>query len=79
MIVDDGVTPSNSCIAHLLCEEARLRWLTLVECENVMIDDIGCVVIEFNKDVSKEPNKFMKRVSYSVHGIEEEEEFVENG
>jgi hypothetical protein len=33
-------------IAHLLCEEARYRWLGLVKEEDVMIDDISCVVLE---------------------------------
>jgi len=39
---------SNTTIAHLLCEEARLRWLGIVEDEGVMIDDISCVVVEMN-------------------------------
>jgi hypothetical protein len=34
-------------IAHLLCEEARYRWLGLVQEEDVIIDDISCVVMEF--------------------------------
>lgn len=38
--------PSNSTIARLLCEEARFRWFGVVEDEDVMIDDISCVVIE---------------------------------
>jgi hypothetical protein len=33
-------------IAHLLCEEARYRWLKLVQDEDVIIDDISCVVME---------------------------------
>lgn len=39
---------SNSSIARLLCEEARFRWFGVVEEEDVMIDDISCVVLEFN-------------------------------
>lgn len=38
----------NSNIAQLLCEEARVRWFSIVEDEDVLIDDISCVVIEFN-------------------------------
>lgn len=33
-------------IAQLLCEEARLRWLTLVQEEDVLIDDISAIVVE---------------------------------
>lgn len=40
------VTPCNSCISQLLCEEARLRWLAKVENEDTIIDDICCVIIE---------------------------------
>lgn len=45
----DEVNLSNSCIAHLLCEEARLRWLAIVEKDNVFIDDICCIVLEISK------------------------------
>lgn len=41
------VIPSQTNIAHLLCEEARYRWLGLVEEEDVMIDDVSCVILEF--------------------------------
>ena len=49
----NGVTKANprsanTTIAHLLCEEARFRWLGIVEDEGVMIDDISCVVVEMN-------------------------------
>jgi serine/threonine protein phosphatase PrpC len=40
--------PSNACIAQLLCEEARQRWITIVEEEDVMIDDISAVVWELH-------------------------------
>jgi serine/threonine protein phosphatase PrpC len=43
---DTEVSVSNSCIAQLLCEEARVRWLSVVEEDDVMIDDISCVVLE---------------------------------
>ena len=50
------VVPSNSCIAQLICEEARVRWLSIVEEEDVMIDDISCIVLEFIK--SQAPSEF---------------------
>ena len=40
---------NNACIAQLLCEEARTRWFSIVEGENVMIDDISCMILEFNQ------------------------------
>lgn len=42
----DVVEPINVCISHLLCEEARARWLSVVEAEDVQIDDISCLVVE---------------------------------
>ncbi|OMJ66161.1 hypothetical protein SteCoe_37100 [Stentor coeruleus] len=39
----------NAYIAQILCEEARLRWYTIVEEEDVMIDDISCIVIEIKR------------------------------
>ena len=43
---DSEISARNSCIAQLLCEEARARWLSIVEEDDVMIDDISCVVLE---------------------------------
>ena len=43
--------PSNAPIAQLLCEEARMRWLAIVEEEDVVIDDISCVVVELRDSV----------------------------
>ena len=40
------ISPKTACIAQLLCEEARVRWFTIVEKEDVMIDDISAVVLE---------------------------------
>lgn len=42
------VNTNNACIAQLLCEEARVRWHTIVEEEDVMVDDISCLIIEMN-------------------------------
>lgn len=39
---------SNSTISRMLCEEARFRWFGIIEDEDVMVDDISCVVIELN-------------------------------
>ena len=49
---EEIVSPENACIAQLLCEEARTRWFRIVEAENVMIDDISCIVLEFNQKAS---------------------------
>ena len=43
------VTPAVTCVSHLLCEESRLRWYSIVEDEDVMIDDISCIVLELRK------------------------------
>ena len=40
------ITESTTTLAHLLCEEARKHWASIVEAEDVMIDDISCVVLE---------------------------------
>ena len=40
----------NSCISQLLCEEARMRWIAIVEEDNVHIDDISTIVLEFQTD-----------------------------
>jgi serine/threonine protein phosphatase PrpC len=44
----DNVNLYNSTVAQLLCEEARFRWITFVEQDDVPIDDISCIVVEFN-------------------------------
>ena len=36
----------NSSVSRLLCEEARLRWFQIIEEEDVMIDDISCVIVD---------------------------------
>lgn len=43
------IFPSNASIAQIVCEEARMRWFTIVEEEDVMIDDISCIVLEINR------------------------------
>ncbi|CAG9322694.1 unnamed protein product [Blepharisma stoltei] len=44
------ITPLNATISRLLCEEARKRWIEISKKENVMIDDISCLVIEIEND-----------------------------
>ena len=43
------INPGNACISQIICEEARMRWFTIVEEEDVVIDDISCIVLEFAK------------------------------
>mmetsp|Transcript_1633 Transcript_1633/g.3520 ORF Transcript_1633/g.3520 Transcript_1633/m.3520 type:complete len:415 (-) Transcript_1633:38-1282(-) len=43
--------PHECTIAQLICEEARVRWLSLVEEEDVLIDDISAVVVEFKPPI----------------------------
>ena len=43
------VNPGNSCIAQMLCEEARVRWFSIVKEEGICIDDISCVILEIRK------------------------------
>lgn len=58
--VNNDVSLENSCIARLLCEEARVRWLTLVENENCIIEDITCVVLEFDCKSDSKTNSGVK-------------------
>lgn len=68
---------SNTTIAHLLCEEARLRWLGIVEDEGVMIDDISCVIVEMNSsgpELGRGPES-PRQLSVLPDTEEEKEEF----
>ena len=40
------VLASEVPIAQLLCEEARTRWLSVIEVEDTVVDDISCIVVE---------------------------------
>ena len=51
-----GVNCGNATIAQMICEEARTRWYTILEKEEVTIDDISCVVVEFNDAQSDSPS-----------------------
>lgn len=71
----DPVEPHTATIAHLLCEEARARWLTIVEAEDVLIDDISCVVIELRHSATRKkaraPERTVKsREIQDVAGLE---------
>lgn len=55
------VVPSQTNIAHLLCEEARYRWLGICEEEDVMIDDVSCVVLEFPLQPGSAPESIPDR------------------
>ena len=48
---EEKCKPQTACIAQLLCEEARARWLSVVEEEDVLIDDISCVILEMKDSV----------------------------
>lgn len=39
---------TNTSIAQLVCEEARMRWMELVQERDLVIDDISCLIVEFN-------------------------------
>ena len=50
VVTGADISPNNAGIAQIVCEEARMRWYTIVEEEDVMIDDISCIVLEINKN-----------------------------
>ena len=53
-----------------MCEEARYRWLGVVEKEDVLIDDISCVIIEIN---GIEPSEIPEIPSRKAPSLEEAE------
>lgn len=67
----DTIDIKNSCIAQLLCEEARLRWLHLMNYEDVNMDDISCIIFEikdtpeYMKSSQNQSNDFEQRLSTS--------------
>lgn len=44
------VNCTNTTIAHLLCEEARIRWMSVVAEEDALIDDISAIVLQFREE-----------------------------
>ncbi|OMJ67230.1 hypothetical protein SteCoe_35660 [Stentor coeruleus] len=68
-IIND-VNVDNSCIARLLCEEARVRWLALVENENCIIEDISCVILEFDCKSDRRTNAGIKMPMERVFTID---------
>jgi hypothetical protein len=59
------VTVENSHIARLLSEEARVRWMTVVENEGVIVDDITALVIEFSGIHDKFPTVLSETIQAS--------------
>ncbi|OMJ71989.1 hypothetical protein SteCoe_29665 [Stentor coeruleus] len=53
--------PENSSIARMLCEEARYRWYGIIEAEDVMIDDISCIIIELDEVSSPSKTQVKER------------------
>lgn len=70
---DENVNVSNSCIAQILCEEARARWLMVVEEEDVEIDDIGCIVIEIFGGFAHKSERKSKTVKLEKMKIDKRE------
>ena len=71
----------NSCISQLLCEEARVRWMAIVEEDNVSIDDISCIILEINKgsdcqvpQISLIPVKPKEKIRASVQPVLEKQD-----
>ena len=52
------VRASEVPVAQLLCEEARTRWLSVIEAEDAVVDDISCIVLELTpKRVCEQPRR----------------------
>lgn len=47
-----AITEADTTLAHLLCEEARSRWQAVVEKEDVMVDDISCIVLDLSRSLA---------------------------
>ncbi|CAG9334461.1 unnamed protein product [Blepharisma stoltei] len=69
------IKPENTCIAQLLCEEARIRWQTIIEEEDVMIDDISCLILELNQSNIKVTRKDPGKIPEVVPSVEVLHEF----
>jgi serine/threonine protein phosphatase PrpC len=63
------INTQNACIAQILAEEARIRWYSIVEEEDVIIDDISCVIIELQIMESARDLNFIKSPAPLVEGI----------
>lgn len=71
--------PENSSISRMLCEEARYRWLGVVQRDDVMIDDISCIVVEVGNvepgervEIPEKERAAEKQKSIAVNGIMQE-------
>ena len=56
------VHPSEVSVAQLLCEEARTRWLSVIEAEDAVVDDISCIVLELTPKKASEPPRRPSRL-----------------
>lgn len=68
------VSASNACISHLLCEEARYRWFGIVEQDDVMVDDISCLVIQLYSGAGHTlyaPERRFSRVIHTLGDLED--------
>lgn len=72
---DNEVSFRNTCISQIVCEEARTRWLTIVEEEDVMIDDISCIVVEIKNspEILTRHSKRPLPVEEIFHDVPEEQ------
>lgn len=59
-LIVDEVSNKNACIAQLLCEEARERWYSIIEQEDVLVDDISCVILELSQSGDLLNNEYVR-------------------
>ncbi|CAG9323722.1 unnamed protein product [Blepharisma stoltei] len=71
-LVRPVIKPENSSICRLLCEEARKKWLNIIENEDLMIDDFSCIIIEFEGEEEVQTGGLIRHVQKfrSFHEIE---------
>jgi len=68
------VSASNASISHLLCEEARYRWFGIVEQDDVMVDDISCLVLQLYSGAGQTlfpPENRFNRVVHTLGDLED--------
>ena len=75
---NNEISYKNTCIAQILAEEARIRWYSIVEEEDVIIDDISCVVVEI-KSIGNISRLYTKKIKIEQKKavVPEREEFNE--
>ena len=67
------ISPTSVSISHLLCEEARYRWFGVVESDDVMVDDISCIIIQLFSSTQSvhPPNRRISRVINVLGDLDE--------